>query len=42
VKKGGELVFPPEGFLVKKSEGPLKDGELERAAEWAKGLVKFN
>jgi flavodoxin len=35
---GGDLVAPPEGFFVKKSEGPLEDGELERAEEWAKGL----
>jgi hypothetical protein len=26
----------PEGFIVKGKEGPLKDGEEERAAEWAK------
>jgi flavodoxin I len=38
VKKGGELVLPPEGFFVKASEGPLKDGELERAADWAKKI----
>ena len=36
VKKGGSLTAPPEGFFVKESEGPLKDGELERAAEWVK------
>jgi len=35
VKKGASLVVPPEGFLVKDSEGPLKEGELERAALWA-------
>lgn len=35
-KKGGDLILPPEGFYVKESEGPLKDGELERAANWAK------
>jgi len=35
-KKGGELSLPPEGFIVKDTEGPLKEGELERAAEWAK------
>lgn len=35
VKKGGNLVMPPEGFLVMDSEGPLKDGEIERAARWA-------
>jgi flavodoxin I len=34
-KKGGALIVPPEGFIVKGSEGPLKDGELERAADWA-------
>lgn len=35
VKNGGNLVTPPEGFFVKDREGPLKDGELERAAAWA-------
>ncbi|MCL4514297.1 MAG: flavodoxin family protein [Firmicutes bacterium] len=39
-KKGGSLVIPPEGFFVKDSEGPLKDGELERAADWAKLAMK--
>ena len=38
VKAGGVLIAEPEGFFVKASEGPLKDGELERAAEWASGL----
>ena len=37
-KIGGELVLPPEGFFVKASEGPLKDGELERAGEWGRKL----
>lgn len=37
-KMGGTLIAPPEGFFVKDSEGPLIDGELERAAEWAKAL----
>lgn len=37
-KKGGELAAPPEGFYVKDTEGPLLDGELERAAEWARQL----
>jgi flavodoxin len=36
-KNGGELLVPPEGFLVVGMEGPLKDGELERAGAWAKG-----
>jgi flavodoxin len=41
-KKGGEMVVPPEGFYVEGTEGPLQEGELERAAAWAKeirGLV---
>ncbi len=39
VKKGGKLIIQPEGFYVRDSEGPLKDGELERAAEWIKAAV---
>jgi len=38
-KKGGDLTVPPEGFLVAGTEGPLKDGELQRAAVWARQLV---
>jgi hypothetical protein len=34
--KGGDLVLAPEGFYVQDTEGPLKDGELTRAAAWAK------
>jgi flavodoxin len=39
VKKGGKLALAPEGFYVKGSEGPLKDGELERAMAWAKTVA---
>ena len=39
-KKGGELVIDPEGFIVEGTEGPLRDGELERAADWAKRIVE--
>ncbi|GAG66716.1 unnamed protein product [marine sediment metagenome] len=39
-KKGGSLIIPPEGFFVKDSKGPLKDGELERAVDWAKIIMK--
>lgn len=39
-KKGGHLVADPEGFLVTGEEGPLKDGELKRATNWTKELVK--
>lgn len=38
VKKGGRLVAEPEGFIVEQKEGPLKQGELERARLWAKGI----
>ncbi len=38
-KQGGTLVAPPEGFIVGGGKGPLKDGELERAGAWAKGLA---
>jgi len=33
--------LPPEGFIVKGTEGPLEEGELERAAKWSKLVVKF-
>jgi flavodoxin len=39
MKKGGELITPPEGFFVQGTEGPLKEGELERAANWARQIV---
>jgi flavodoxin len=38
IEKGGTLVGEPCGFLVKDSEGPLLDGELDRATAWAQGL----
>lgn len=38
-KKGGERIVPPEGFFVEGTEGPLKEGELERAADWAKQIM---
>ncbi len=37
-KAGGELALPPEGFIVKTSEGPLQEGELERAEAWGRNL----
>jgi flavodoxin I len=39
-KKGGTLMGSPEGFFVEGTEGPLKEGELERAAGWAKEIVE--
>jgi flavodoxin len=38
-KKGGELVVPPEGFYVDGTEGPLTEGEFERAADWARQIM---
>jgi flavodoxin I len=38
-KAGGKLVAPPEGFFVIGKQCPLEDGELERAAAWAKCLL---
>ena len=38
-KRGGVLVVPPEGFYVEGTEGPLQEGELERASEWARRIV---
>lgn len=38
--KGGTLALPPEPFIVTGKKGPLKDGELLRAAEWARKLVQ--
>jgi flavodoxin len=37
-ENGGSLLAPPEGFVVLGIEGPLKEGELQRAAGWARGL----
>lgn len=38
VKKGGTLAAEPEGFIVEQKEGPLKEGERERASRWAKTM----
>jgi flavodoxin I len=37
---GAALLASPEGFFVLGTQGPLKEGELERAAGWAKGVVE--
>ena len=39
-KKDGNLIASPEGFFVTGTKGPLKEGELERAADWAKGMLE--
>ena len=38
--KGATLVAPPQPFIVTGKKGPLKEGELERAASWARDISK--
>jgi flavodoxin len=38
--KGGNLIAPPEGFIVNATRGPLRRGELDRAVTWAKSLLE--
>ena len=33
------LVVPPKSFIVSESEGPLAEGELAHAVEWAEALA---
>jgi flavodoxin len=40
LKSKGAILLGSEGFFVKGKEGPLIDGETERAASWAKELIK--
>jgi len=37
--RGGSLIVPPESFFVTEREGPLEEGEVERAAVWAGTLA---
>lgn len=39
-KKGATSVIAPEGFFVMDTEGPLKEGELERAEAWGKQIIQ--
>ena len=36
VKCGGRQAVLPAGFFIEESEGPLREGELDRAKEWGK------
>lgn len=38
-KLGGKRVLRPETFHVVEREGPLYDGEIERAREWARLIL---
>jgi flavodoxin I len=37
-ERGATMKAPPAGFFVKGRNGPLVDGETERAAAWAQGM----
>ena len=39
-RRGYDLIVPPESFFVLDVEGPLKDGEIERARAWAESLAR--
>jgi hypothetical protein len=39
-KKGGTPVHESIGFYVEDSEGPLAEGELEKARNWIKEIIK--
>ncbi|WP_329321750.1 flavodoxin family protein [Streptomyces sp. NBC_01262] len=36
---GYDVVTEPEGFIVEDSDGPLRQGEATRAAEWGAGML---
>jgi len=37
--RGARVIAAPEGFIVTASGGPLRSGECDRAADWARGLT---
>jgi flavodoxin len=39
-KLGGSRLASPETFIVEGREGPLRDGELQRAQDWAEKSLK--
>ena len=41
VRNGGIQIAEPTGFMVVDKEGPLADGELERAGEWGARLKEL-
>lgn len=38
-RAGAKLLLPPESFFVTRREGPLLEGELDRADVWARTLL---
>ena len=39
-RAGASLLVTPESFFVAEREGPLEEGELERAARWAEEIYQ--
>lgn len=39
-KRGCTLLLSPESFFVAGKEGPLEDGELDRAVSWARMILE--
>ena len=39
-RAGASLIVPPESFFVAEREGPLEEGELERAVQWAEQIFE--
>ena len=37
--RGAEIISAPQPFYVKGTEGPLQDGEVEKAEFWARSLL---
>jgi flavodoxin len=37
---GYKLAVPPEGFIITETEGPLRDGEPDRARAWGAALIQ--
>ncbi len=38
--KGGVSIIKPEGFFVNGNEGPLFEGEIEKAQNWTKDIIR--
>jgi len=41
LRRGFEVIADPESFLVEDSEGPLAEGELDRARAWGESLLEL-
>jgi flavodoxin len=39
-EKGATVIIEPKGFYVADSKGPLVNGELENAKQWAKSIIQ--